>query len=53
MYVVRDSSKGYAIFFEDEGGYEEYISDNLTLKQANKWCERLNQAFKKGYASNW
>ena len=52
MYKVRETSKGYAIFFE-EGGRKEYISDNLSLKQANKWCNRLNDAYIKGYASNW
>ena len=60
MYKVVQSSKGYAIFFiEDNGSYfnkketKEYISDGLSLKQANKWCDRLNNAFRKGYASNW
>jgi hypothetical protein len=52
MYKVVESSKGYAIFFvEDET--EIYISDNLSLKQANKWCARLNNAYNRGYASNW
>lgn len=52
MYKVVESSSGYAIFFIEKGR-REYISDNLSLKQASKWCERLNRAFKKGFASNW
>lgn len=52
MYKVTESSKGYAIFFVDSRT-KEYISDGLSLKQANKWCGRLNAAFNKGYASNW
>ena len=52
MYKVYESNKGYAIFFVD-GTHKEYISDGLSLKQASKWCERLNRAFNKGYASNW
>jgi type II restriction/modification system DNA methylase subunit YeeA len=52
MYKVVSSSQGYAIFFI-EGKRKEYISDNLSLKQATKWCDRLNDAYNKGYASNW
>ena len=52
MYYVTESSKGYAIFYK--GNYsDEYISDNLSLKQARKWCERLNDALNKGYASSY
>jgi hypothetical protein len=52
MYVVRKSGSGYAIFYIEEKR-KEYISDNLSLKQATKWCERLNAAYNKGCASNW
>ena len=52
MYRVYESSKGYSIFFVVDGE-KEYISDNLSLKQANKWCIRLNNAYIKGCASNW
>lgn len=52
MYRVVESSKGYAIFFI-ENNKREYISDNLSLKQANKWCDRLNDAYHKGYGSHW
>ncbi|MEM4994887.1 hypothetical protein WKH56_20195 [Priestia sp. SB1] len=52
MYYVEESRKGYAIYFKDRFG-REYISDALTLKQANKWCKRLNEAFNKGYASDY
>lgn len=51
-YKVEKSNKGWAIFFVEENS-REYISDGLSLKQANKWCERLNNAFNKGFASNW
>ncbi|MCU7667811.1 hypothetical protein [Bacillus thuringiensis] len=51
-YKVEKSNKGWAIFFVEENN-REYISDGLSLKQANKWCERLNNAFNKGFASNW
>lgn len=53
MYFIRESSKGYAIFYKDERDREEYISDNLSLKQARKWCDILNDAINKGFASNW
>lgn len=52
MYKYIESSKGYAIFFVADGR-KEYISDGLTLKQAKKWTQRLNDAFNKGYASHW
>lgn len=52
MYKVFETRRGYAIYFVVEN-YEEYISDGLSLKQASKWCERLNSAYEKGYASNW
>lgn len=48
MYRVIESSKGYAIFYINDNGHKEHISDALTLKQANKWCQRLNDAFKRG-----
>lgn len=57
MYYVKESRRGYAIFYKEEDGFrktrDEYISDGLSLKQANKWCDRLNRAFRKGYASDW
>lgn len=50
MYYVKKSSKGFAIFFKGEFDKKEtYISDNLSLKQANKWCTRLNKAYEKGF----
>ncbi len=52
MYKIFESRRGYAIYFINENK-KEYISDGLSLKQANKWCERLNKAYDKGYASNW
>ena len=51
MYYVKKSNSGYAIFFKDEiTNNDIYISDKLSLKQANKWCKRLNYAYDKGFA---
>lgn len=54
MYYITESNKGYAIFYKSEHNKnDEYISDNLSLKQARKWCDRLNDALNKGYASGY
>lgn len=50
MYRVENTNNGWALFFEDRYG-KEFIANQLSKKQAEKWCKRLNQAFDKGCAS--
>lgn len=53
MYYVEEISSGWAIFFKDDWVKKSFIAGHLSSKQANKWCDRLNDAYKKGVASQW
>lgn len=54
MYYVKLTNNNYGIFFEDDYTYKPImISMRLSKSQADKWCERLNAAYKRGIASQY
>lgn len=52
--TLKNPAKDMQSFIRCEDSKEsEYISDNLSLKQADKWCDRLNSAYNKGVTSQY
>lgn len=52
-YVVESSNNGWAIFYYDYWNKKIFIANQLSEKQASKWCDRLNFAYREGIASQY
>ncbi len=48
IYTYAETKNGWGIFFSDEFTKKGFISNGLSKKQAEKWCNRLNQAYRSG-----
>lgn len=52
-YFIEDTSNGWAIFCNGYWNEKIFISNQLSKKQASKWCTRLNIAYKRGIESQY
>ncbi|MNH75650.1 hypothetical protein D3C73_279000 [compost metagenome] len=48
MYIYSETKNGWGIFFSDDFCKKGFISAGLSRKQAEKWCNRLNEAYRSG-----
>lgn len=52
-YFIEQTNNGWAIFYNDYWNKKVFVANQLSKKQASKWCGRLNSAYKEGVASQY